>query len=591
MFKIIFTLFILSGFTYSSEIKQHYAQKVDPNQKIDISKNSSTNFYPQTPKKLHRKEIGRTWYDYAWNNQSGRTMVHDSLGGIHFVFMKLQPNITGIREVVYNYWNDSLGIFYGNQTIIPNIRTGWARVVNGKHNEPLVVLHGDGMHLWQGPPINNLITLISNRGYFPGIARKGDTILVLSQTANAGWMGGDTVLISTDYLQNWAGRNILNLDPQTTDFGCAELWPTINPTNTNEFSFLIAPDITANEPEGSIWLVTSPDLGQSYTKTMISKDDSIFGATQYIIENYAQMNGMYTKDGNYHAVFGSVQGIADTASSTMIDMFPILYWNKNDREFITLTDNFHTSPPDSEILTKLVNARPGNGLGNAYAQLSEGPNGDLIVIWQQWEDDGQGGMVTQTPAGGIETYMTDIYGAYSPDGGETWSEPFYIAGESVESDIFPNITGEFFWNSTSDSIYLDIMYMWDSYPLIGPPDPSEVVWYYERVIIPENILISGINQKIKLAEKYNLYQNYPNPFNPTTTIKYELPKNAQVKIEIFDILGQRVKTLVNSRQNRGEHTIVWDGLNSAGKVVSSGIYLYSLQTENFVKTKKMLLLR
>ena len=180
MFKIIFTFFIMFSLIYSSEIKQHFAKKINPNKTFEISKNTNTNSHPQLPEKLNRHEIGRSWYDYAWNNQSGRTMAHDSLGGIHFVYMKLQPDISGIREVAYDYWNDSLGIFYGNQIIIPNIRTGWPRVINGKYNEPMVVLHGNGTHLWQGPPINNLITFVDSTGVFPGIARQGDTVIFLS---------------------------------------------------------------------------------------------------------------------------------------------------------------------------------------------------------------------------------------------------------------------------------------------------------------------------------------------------------------------------------------------------------------------------
>jgi len=94
-----------------------------------------------------------------------------------------------------------------------------------------------------------------------------------------------------------------------------------------------------------------------------------------------------------------------------------------------------------------------------------------------------------------------------------------------------------------------------------------------------------------LPSDFILYQNYPNPFNPTTTIKYELPILSVVKVQIINILGQTVNTLVDKTQAKGTHKISWDGSDSQGKQVASGLYFYSIQTENFVKTKKMLLIR
>lgn len=88
-----------------------------------------------------------------------------------------------------------------------------------------------------------------------------------------------------------------------------------------------------------------------------------------------------------------------------------------------------------------------------------------------------------------------------------------------------------------------------------------------------------------------LHQNYPNPFNPTTTIEYSLPKRANVTVEIFNILGQSVRTLVNEAKAAGIHRVEWNGTTSDGNQVSSGIYLYRIQAGEFVESKKMLLLK
>jgi hypothetical protein len=90
---------------------------------------------------------------------------------------------------------------------------------------------------------------------------------------------------------------------------------------------------------------------------------------------------------------------------------------------------------------------------------------------------------------------------------------------------------------------------------------------------------------------YSLMQNYPNPFNPATTIKYQLPEQQFVKVEIFNALGQVVNILVNQSQDAGEYTVNWNGKNNYGQNLASGIYFYRLQAGSFVETKKMILIK
>ena len=98
---------------------------------------------------------------------------------------------------------------------------------------------------------------------------------------------------------------------------------------------------------------------------------------------------------------------------------------------------------------------------------------------------------------------------------------------------------------------------------------------------------------ISLPEEYSLSQNYPNPFNPTTTINYELPTDANVTISVYNIMGQLVTELVSSgnMQDAGYHSVVWDGTNLSGEPVSSGVYIYSIQSNGFNYVKKMLLMK
>ena len=94
-----------------------------------------------------------------------------------------------------------------------------------------------------------------------------------------------------------------------------------------------------------------------------------------------------------------------------------------------------------------------------------------------------------------------------------------------------------------------------------------------------------------LPDEYALHQNYPNPFNPVTTLRYNLPENRLVNITIYDMLGRKVKTLINQNQDSGHKSVIWDATNDFGKPVSAGIYLYQIQAGEYISTKKMVLLK
>lgn len=101
----------------------------------------------------------------------------------------------------------------------------------------------------------------------------------------------------------------------------------------------------------------------------------------------------------------------------------------------------------------------------------------------------------------------------------------------------------------------------------------------------------GTSEDIPVPHLFCLHQNYPNPFNPTTFIQYDLPHTCRVRLEIFNVHGQRVATIVDSHQQAGSKTACWNGKNDKGTAVSGGIYFYRLQAGSFKDIKKMVLLR
>lgn len=97
---------------------------------------------------------------------------------------------------------------------------------------------------------------------------------------------------------------------------------------------------------------------------------------------------------------------------------------------------------------------------------------------------------------------------------------------------------------------------------------------------------TGIETENNLPEQYSLNQNYPNPFNPATTISFSLPKAGNITLKIFNVLGQEVKTLINQYQNAGNYKVSFDASS-----LTSGIYFYSLSTDNFLQVRKMMLIK
>lgn len=136
----------------------------------------------------------------------------------------------------------------------------------------------------------------------------------------------------------------------------------------------------------------------------------------------------------------------------------------------------------------------------------------------------------------------------------------------------------------------------------GHNDPADI--FFDRInnvlVVPNyssnsvdfiQVTPSSINTEANELTEFKLAQNYPNPFNPTTRINYELSMTTKVSLKIYNTLGEEIKTLVDEVQASGTKTVVWEGNDKFNRPVSSGVYLYFLNTGEFNLSKKMLLLR
>ncbi len=182
-----------------------------------------------------------------------------------------------------------------------------------------------------------------------------------------------------------------------------------------------------------------------------------------------------------------------------------------------------------------------------------------------------------------------LYIQASGDSGATWHTVYEITGrtnrfEKIQADISQ------FTGPGSNPLTFRFLVVTDS------TSNADGVFIDDVSIIASSKVITAIDRAVEpwagAPKEFTLNQNFPNPFNPATTIEYGLPKSVRVSLQIFNILGQSVRTLVKDQlQQAGFYKVTWDGLNDQGQPVPSGIYFYRLSTKEFLKTRKMILLR
>jgi hypothetical protein len=160
---------------------------------------------------------------------------------------------------------------------------------------------------------------------------------------------------------------------------------------------------------------------------------------------------------------------------------------------------------------------------------------------------------------------------------------------STEADFSPseeNLVGSHSENNFSHE--MDMVSSGDHFYVVSAIDIHENHGDYSDVL---TITVLDVDDNLGLPNDFAIHQNYPNPFNPTTRINYDLPEDALVSINVFDLMGRSIKTLVSENISAGFNSTLWDATNDYGETVSAGMYIFTIQAGDFKQTKKMLLLK
>ncbi len=279
--------------------------------------------------------------------------------------------------------------------------------------------------------------------------------------------------------------------------------------------------------------------------------------------------GDYDGDGRMEFVesglFGPLRVVENTGDNTYVTTF---------RDTLPLVNMFYQTSGDVDNDGKrefFVGATMGNGnwtvmyeadSNNHYSPrvilhlVSGGSLDDPTYFCRDINDDGQLELVILS-GGWLYVFKSDVddfyYISYLKKGPSSFTVNFHDMNEDGIQDIL--------WSSIRESRWATEIFKGS--PAVGvDPDPPT------------------------LPQKVELFQNYPNPFNPSTRIEYSLPQREHVTLQVFDLLGREVVTLVDEIRGAGTHSVTWKGTGLA-----SGMYLYQLRTSTSVLTRKMILLR
>ena len=238
----------------------------------------------------------------------------------------------------------------------------------------------------------------------------------------------------------------------------------------------------------------------------------------------------------------------------------------------------------------------------------------FISVWQDCEKRAQ----NELDEPGYENWdgYSEIAIAVSHDQGVHWSQPCFLNSNPYDTcyDEETHMDGNFYpelqnqnpayvytakdariVSETDNEVTLEIpLFYANDYNNMPDiqfiPNPGGVL-KYAKVQITYDLEAAGKKENEIPKSNITLNQNYPNPFNPSTTINFSLQQSGKIELVVYNLKGQKVKTLAKNSFAKGEHQVIWNGIDDEGNAVSSGMYFYQLKSDSYSVARKMLLMK
>lgn len=262
-------------------------------------------------------------------------------------------------------------------------------------------------------------------------------------------------------------------------------------------------------------------------------------------------------------------------------------------------DGANTGDPSATDLSAALVTAGASAIGYVHCIYVDPSNADkVIVVYANYKVRS---VFYSSNAG---TSWTDISGNLEQNTDETGNGPSCrwidaITTGGTTTYYIATSTGVF---STSDITTAPINWAQEGSTIIGnvvcamikarQSDGLVVVGTHGAGVFSANQTVVGVESETSsIPTSYSVSQNYPNPFNPSTQLRYSIPQAENVRITVYNINGKTIATLINNFQSAGTYQVTWNGKNDLGQQVASGTYIYKVQAGDFVKTKKMVMLK
>jgi len=511
--------------------------------------------------------IGQTVSDYATNRSACHNIINFGDNSLSIGRMTAETSDATDRGTYYSYSADG-GASWTPLTWIEGTRQGWGNIdqfpmaggteVSVAHTGMQVCVDAArGANVWSCTPTGVATDL------WPRLAVSDPfNVHIIAADANpptTTWYTRSTDAGATYDIVDQPIFTLPGYQATWDSYDIASFGTNVAVVNATEGFF--------NSFDTDVLLAVSTDNGTTWTDQVIydmaGPGELPTGMTQFQADGTVAC--VYDGNGDLHVVWCTFLAVGNATNDPelfyQIDA-PLMYWSEATGivEIIpTVTD------------TSIV--KPGNAFGNLVTQpdIAVDAENNIYIIYQQ--------QISEQDTAGV--YLQHIYGTASTDGGETWSTP---------RDLTPGAGFDASFGSMADFVDENLHITYFSDPLGGNAVRgnheviSVAVMYLAVEALPLTTGITGASDGV--PSDFVLKQNFPNPFNPVTTIEYSIPQNSFVRIEIYDMLGQLVRTFVNAEQAAGSYSVRFDGSNLA-----DGTYFYHFSAGDFSETRKMVLLK
>jgi len=577
---VILSAFLLAGSAYAELSKT--APKVEHKRILGNEILPQVDVIPYNPGLVTESPgeiVGTTFYDYQTNGSSGNRVAIASDGTKYFSWMKLfgWPYPPAPRHVFYNW------------------------------------IGTDGQ--WISPEEGLQISQTTGSGY---------TNLALYGLRGAiAYHQGDFVYVSIEwdppgmgFFDHYIVPNILY--PQTTPSPGICMWPYIAIDQQNYIHIVASESTdrriqrlgyTRSQDGGATWatfqlvdtvqvigavIAAAPASNRvvlAYSKTQDTTTQWNNDICYYASENGTVWDWRYGRNNvtNYGTDNDSLWAYTDMDVIIDYDDYVHILWTAQwvtDEGIYYRTDMFHYSEATDQITN--ICHHPDSlwmeieGAWNRpMCKMNMGiheATGAIFATWTQFD-------TSDVSAGGFGN--GDLYMTYSTDGGLTWDTPVNMTN-SPTPGCFPGECDSDHWSTLADVVdeNLHVFYTNDKDAGGIPQTEGAATDNPMKYMTYPNPALGINDQDDNLPANFSLNQNYPNPFNANTVISFNLKEAAAVTIDIFDITGAKVTTLVDGNLNAGNHEVVWNASN-----VASGVYYYKLSSANKTETRQAVLIK